>query len=57
MFLASSAVAEIYQWKDKNGKKRQALCDHWRSRIEIYKQAGPIAIMSPQGERQYQHDG
>jgi len=112
---ASSAVAEIYQWKDKNGnvhfsdkpiandkqkvkqlklkagnnisfakskdsdwqksledektlksmdkkaqareklkdQKRQALCDHWRSRMEIYKQAGPIAIMSPQGERHY----
>jgi len=117
MFLASSAVAEIYQWKDKNGnvhfsdkpnlslkngqeakqltlkkgnnvnfaktkdsdwqkdledentlktmdknaqareklkaQKRQVLCEHWRSRIEIYKQAGSIAIVSPQGERHY----
>jgi len=52
-----NAIDKKAQDREKlKAQKRQAMCDHWRSRVEIYKQAGPIAIMSPQGERHYLND-
>jgi len=49
-----NALNQKQQARQKLTKqKREAVCDYWESRQQIYKQAGPIAFMSAEGERHY----
>jgi 5-bromo-4-chloroindolyl phosphate hydrolysis protein len=49
-----NALKQKQQAQQKLTKqKREAVCDYWESRQQIYKQAGPIAFMSAEGERHY----